>query len=85
VASLLQHAHLPAGASTLGPVPVPHPGPTASDGAHTPEEPPVRTVVRAPAEHRSALARALHDAAAVRSARKEPGAVRVQVDPLDVV
>jgi primosomal protein N' (replication factor Y) len=45
----------------------------------------VRTVVRVPPGERAALARALHDAAAVRSARKEPGAVRVQVDPLEVI
>jgi primosomal protein N' (replication factor Y) len=80
VAALLQHARLPASATVLGPVPLP-----ADPRAEPGEEPPVRTVVRVPPAERGALAGALHDAAAVRSARKEPGAVRVQVDPLEVI
>ncbi|MFP5336175.1 MAG: primosomal protein N' [Actinomycetes bacterium] len=81
VASLLAHAHLPPAAAVLGPVPLDAP----RRGAGEPTEPVVRTLVRVEPAQRAALARALHDAAAVRSARKEPGAVRVQVDPLEVV
>jgi primosomal protein N' (replication factor Y) len=83
VASLLAHAGLPDGATVLGPVPVERPpGPPAGDPG--PDGESVRTVVRVPPDRRRALAGALHAAAAVRSARKEPGAVRVQVDPWDV-
>jgi len=88
VTSLLRHAQLPASAEVLGPVPVEVRGPAARaarGGGDGDEPPPVRTLVRVPTPERTALARALHDAAAVRSARKEPGAVRVQVDPLDVL
>ncbi len=66
VAALLDHAVLPASAEVLGPVPT-------ADGE--------RMLVRTPRADGAALAAALHAAAAVRSARKEPGAVRIQVDP----
>ncbi|MFZ5872463.1 MAG: primosome assembly protein PriA, partial [Actinomycetota bacterium] len=81
VASLLRHARLPAGAEVLGPVPVDVRRPGPAD----PVEPAVRALVRVATDRRLDLARALHAAAAVRSARKEPGAVRVQVDPLEVL
>jgi primosomal protein N' (replication factor Y) len=68
VASLL--AGLPAGAEILGPVPED----SAEDGS-------VRALVRAPQTAGLALARALHAAQAARAARKETGAVRVQLDP----
>ncbi len=71
VAALLGHARLPPGAEVLGPVPV-------ADGA-------VRAVVRTPVSGRDALAAALKAATAARSARKEPGAVRVALDPVDLV
>ena len=45
----------------------------------------VRLLLRCPLGRRDALSRALQAAAAVRSARKRPGSVRVQVDPLDLV
>jgi primosomal protein N' (replication factor Y) len=79
VASLLGHARLPEGSAVLGPVPVP-----AARGAGDGGEPAVRYVIRAPRRDRARLAGALRDAAAVRSARKEPGHVRVQVDPLEI-
>ncbi|WP_088317248.1 primosome assembly protein PriA [Kineosporia sp. R_H_3] len=44
----------------------------------------VRLIVRAPRAARAELARTLHAAAAVRSARREPGAVRVRLDPDDL-
>jgi primosomal protein N' (replication factor Y) len=69
----------PAGAVT--------PGAEATPGeaaASVPEESTVRVVIRVPPERGGQLARALHEAAAVRSARREPGAVRIQIDPRDL-
>jgi len=43
-----------------------------------------RLLLRVPRGDGSALARALHDAAAVRSARKAPDPVRIQLDPLEL-
>jgi len=48
-------------------------------------EPDVRALVRAPRAAGSALSRALGASLAVRSARREGGTVRVQVDPADLV
>jgi len=64
----------------LGPVP-------ADRGAARDETRPgtVRALVRAPRDQGAALARALHAAQAARSARKEAGAVRVQLDPAEVI
>jgi primosomal protein N' (replication factor Y) (superfamily II helicase) len=59
---------LPAGAEILGPIP---------EG----DDDTVRALVRAPRTAGLALARALHAAQAARTTRKEPGAVRVQLDP----
>jgi primosomal protein N' (replication factor Y) len=75
VAELLSLAELPPGTVTLGPVPV-----RAEE-----TEPEERVLVRVP--HRSAgaaLASALHAAAAVRSARKAQGSVRIQIDPREL-
>jgi primosomal protein N' (replication factor Y) len=70
VAELLELAELPDGAEVLGPVPVGE------------EE---RALVRVASRSAGgALAAALHAAAGVRSARKSPGAVRVQVDPREL-
>jgi primosomal protein N' (replication factor Y) len=74
VASLLAAADLPVDATVLGPVLLGRPA--GRDVA----EPTVRTLIRVPRSERAALARALHAAAAVRSARREPGAVRVKID-----
>ena len=70
VADLLAAAHLPAEAEVLGPVP-------AGEGQE-------RMLVRAPRGRAAEVARALHEAAGVRSARKAPAAVRIQVDPADL-
>jgi primosomal protein N' (replication factor Y) (superfamily II helicase) len=66
------------GFEVLGPVP-------ADRGAARDETPAVRALVRAPRDQGAALARALHAAQAARSARKEAGAVRVQLDPAEVI
>ncbi len=66
VAELLEAARLPAVASVVGPAPA---------GAE------VRAVVRVPRAQGNELAAALRAAAGVRSARKAPGAVRIQIDP----
>jgi primosomal protein N' (replication factor Y) len=82
VRSLLDHVRLPTGTAALGPVPVdPRPGP---GGVTPPEDLPVRAVLRARREDGGALATALAAAAAVRSARREPGAVRIRLDPRDL-
>jgi primosomal protein N' (replication factor Y) len=70
VADLLAAARLPAPAEPLGPVP-------AGDGAE-------RLLLRVPRADGAALAAALHAAAAVRSARKAPDPVRIQLDPLEL-
>jgi primosomal protein N' (replication factor Y) len=70
VADLLALAALPAGAEVLGPVPV------GED-----ERALVRVASRADGD---ALAAALHAAAAVRSARKAEGVVRIRIDPREL-
>ena len=76
LARLLEITELPPGAEVLGPVAAP--GRDADDG------PLERMIVRVPRAGGRALAEALHAAAGVRSARKELGSVRVQVDPLQI-
>ena len=71
VADLLAAARLPSPAEQLGPVP-------AGGDAE-------RLLLRVPRADGAALARALHDAAAVRSARKAPDPVRIQLDPLELL
>ncbi len=70
VADLLAAARLPASAEPLGPVP-------AGEGTE-------RLLLRVPRADGAALAAALHAAAAVRSARKAPDPVRIQLDPLEL-
>jgi len=70
VADLLAAAHLPDGAEVLGPVP-------AGDQE--------RMLVRVTRGAGRALADALREASGVRSARKSPDPVRVQVDPLELL
>lgn len=67
IADLLAHAVLPAGTERLGPVPL--------------EQDSERLLLRVPRSDGADLAAALHAAAGVRSARKESGSVRVQIDP----
>jgi primosomal protein N' (replication factor Y) len=76
VARLLAATDLPPQASTLGPVPT---GATAEDGTAL-----VRVLVRTGPDRHAALAAALRNAVAVRSARREPGSVRVRMDPRDI-
>ena len=71
VAELLTVARLPDGAEVLGPVP-------AADG----EE---RYLVRVPRGDGRRLADALHAGVGVRSARKSPDAVRIQIDPHELL
>ena len=80
---------LPGRAEVLGPVPqggFGGMGPPGSEeglgGIVPPEE--SRVLIRIGRQDGMALARALHAAQATRSARKEGGAVRVQLDPAEV-
>ena len=70
VAEMLELARLPEGAEVLGPVP-------ADDEQE-------RMLVRVSRGRAAELAHALHEAAAVRSAKKAALPVRVQVDPADL-
>lgn len=74
VDDLLELATLPDSCEVLGPVP--------SDAADDSDA--VRAVVRAPLPDGLALSRALRAAAAVRSARRSAGVVRIRVDPVDL-
>jgi primosomal protein N' (replication factor Y) len=70
----------PAGAELLGPV---HDGDSGESG-ESGDGSSLRLIVRAPEQARVDLARALRQSAIARSARREPGPVRIQVDPLDL-
>lgn len=72
VTDFVKLLELPDGAEVLGPLPV------AGDDTRR------RALVRAPAAGLRTLSRALHAAAAVRSAGKRGGPVRVRVDPIDL-
>ena len=76
VASLL--AEVDPGFEVLGPVP-------AEPEPHRPSPDQVRALLRAPRERGAALAKALLAAQAARSARKEGGGVRVQLDPAELI
>ncbi|MFI7599745.1 primosomal protein N' [Actinoplanes sp. NPDC049681] len=71
VAELLAATRLPEGAELLGPVPAP--------------EDQERMLVRVSRGRAAELARALHEGAAVRSAKKAALPVRVQVDPAELL
>jgi primosomal protein N' (replication factor Y) len=71
VAELLEAAHLPPGAEQLGPLEV-------GEGQE-------RMLVRVKRSDATALAHALHAAAGVRSARKAPDIVRIQLDPQELL
>jgi primosomal protein N' (replication factor Y) (superfamily II helicase) len=95
VESLL--SNLAPGFDVLGPVPLDRSGPPAAPAVPPPpgippqgaipaaEEAQVRALIRAPRSRGAALAAALHAAQAARSARKEGGGVRVQLDPVEVI
>ncbi|MDX6743124.1 primosomal protein N' [Actinocorallia sp. A-T 12471] len=76
IRDLLDHARLPDDAELLGPVP--HGDPTADD----PRE---RALLRVPRTASPALARALKEAQSIRSARRPPDPVRIQLDPLELL
>ena len=75
VQEVLDLTALPRGAELLGPVPV------VTDEEGTMHE---RMVVRVPRAEGNALAEQLRQAAAVRSARKSPDGVRIELDPLEL-
>ena len=85
VRDVLDAADLPPGAEVLGPVPVvggvlrPEPGEPGSEPREPPET--VRGLVRVARPEGTALAVALRAAQAFRSARKDAGPVRLQLDP----
>ena len=92
VRALLDGAELSAGAEILGPVPVAGSDPGTSGGA--PGEPPglagpdadlVRFLVRVPRSEGTALAAVLHAGQAARTARKEPGTIRLELDPAELI
>ena len=74
--SLVGHAELPASAQLLGPVELPVQAATTAALS--------RLMVRVPFDDGRMLAPALKAAQAIRSARKEPGAVRVRIDPAEI-
>ena len=90
VREVLRAAVLPAGADVLGPVPAgdgPAPGgsrggrkPAAGEGGDQ-----ARALVRVPRTEGLALATALRAALAVRTARKDPAVVRLQLDPAELI
>jgi len=69
----------------LGPVPVEQQPPVQPARAVHEGDDQVRALVRAPRAQGGALARALQAAQAGRSARKEGGGVRVQLDPAELI
>ncbi len=84
VAALLESAELPAGTELLGPVPLP-PGARKPFAGDDPEPAEVeRMLLRVPRTQGLALAEALGAAVRVRSARRVDGALRVQIDPVDI-
>jgi primosomal protein N' (replication factor Y) len=84
VRALLDSADLPPGAEVLGPVPV-HEAGGAAAAAGEPDANQVRFLVRAPRSGGAALAVALRAGQAARTARKEPGAVRLELDPAELI
>jgi primosomal protein N' (replication factor Y) len=81
ISDLLANATLPESTEELGSAPVAAPNRT---GAAT-SEPLSRVLLRVPRPDGPRLAEALHAAAAIRSARKSGGAVRIVLDPLEVI
>jgi primosomal protein N' (replication factor Y) (superfamily II helicase) len=85
---------MPPDGELLGPVELEEPGqqpeqPGQSEQsgqftAAADREPRLRALVRAPLAQRKALCAALQAVASSRSAHKEPGAVRIRVDPSDL-
>ncbi|GII99072.1 replication restart DNA helicase PriA [Sediminihabitans luteus] len=81
VRAVVARVRLATDETVLGPVEV-------EDDARRAREttaPPVRTVVRVPVAQGRALARELGESMAIRSARREGGSVRVQLDPAEML
>ena len=74
VAGMLAAVRLPPDAELLGPLPL-------ADGRGSSSPAPVRYLIRVPRSAGHELAAALRDGQAARSAAKDPGSVRVQIDP----
>jgi primosomal protein N' (replication factor Y) len=88
VAAFLEALELPQQAELLGPLPAAgaRPGPAGGQAAvAAPGGTAIRYLVRVRRSEGTALALALRAAQAVRSAAKEPGAVRVQLDPAALI
>lgn len=87
VSAVLARLELPDGADVLGPVVIDEPSTQAAGGRPAPAtlDPPVRAIVRAPLRSGDALAATLAMSSAVRSARREGGTVRVQLDPKEML
>jgi primosomal protein N' (replication factor Y) len=97
IADFVTAARLPSQAEVLGPVPVEDgargargvwgggqpPHEQGGSGGDIPSEA-SRALIRIGRGDGLALARALHDAQATRSARKDGGVIRVQLDPAEV-
>ncbi len=90
VRQLLQGADLPEGAEILGPVPAGRwqerervDGDNSGDNGAGPVA--VRALVRVPRQAGGQLAHAMRAAQAIRSARKDPERLRIQLDPLELV
>lgn len=83
LAKFLELVHLPEGCEVLGPVPMPAGmrGPAGSDSEPEDAE---RVILRVPRREGAALSAALREGLTQRSARRLPGAIRVQVDPIRV-
>ena len=82
VRELLRAVDLPAGAEVLGPVPV------AADGALADgrsDQADLRFLIRVPRSAGTAMMAALRAGQAVRSARKDAGSVRLQLDPAELI
>jgi primosomal protein N' (replication factor Y) len=85
VAELMAAVELPPGADVLGPVtPDGAAAPAGNGPGHRPADT-VRLLVRVPRSGSAALAGALQAAQAVRSARKDAGPVRVELDPAELI
>ncbi|WP_265521256.1 primosomal protein N' [Oerskovia flava] len=81
VGAVLARVELATPATTLGPVEVPEAPRSRSESL----QPPVRALVRVPVRDGQRLARELSASLAVRSARREGGTVRVQLDPQEML
>jgi len=86
VGRFLAEADLPGEAEVLGPVVLGGPGEDAGgDDQEGQAGDTLRALIRVPTSGGPALAAALRAAQAARSARKDPGQVRVQLDPAELV